>query len=712
MAVLGKSATSTDPKGCVFKGCTSLETLTPSNATKLPYTIQFPASLGGVQKSSFENCPSFKYINFAKNSQFAVVGENAFYKCTGLLGSNEGGNANNTIQMPAGVRDIFKNAFAECNSLKKIEFLGNVSTIGISAFQKCTALEEIIMNDTIQQVRDSAFADCTSLKKMPHTKEGKTAFSHIDTINASTFKNCTSLTEAQIPKNITVIGNSAFYGCKALTKVLWEQGSALATIDSSAFSGDENLAVFTPKNGSTVSTFPDSLNKINSSAFTKTALTKVKISAPASGDTIILGSSAFSDNKALEAVDFSESNITTIPKSCFSNDTNLKTVVLPETSLTKLDDNAFYRCNFLHTFGTASAKKGQYTIPESLTYIGDKVFEDNFCMQVFNIPASATSLSMSMLNFYFKEADIEKYNYTPLEAINVDKNNPNYKSVDGILYSKDMKKLYWRPYSKKDSKYVVPNTVESIEQCACVNRFLQNVVLNNNLKSIADKAFNDCHRLESVDFGQNGTVTLGKTVFAKNKGKITLYGTTGSTAETYANSNTSKVTFVNNDRAAAKLEILSKNGKVITGSITLALTEKTYTFGCKQTTAKGKEAADNLTWSSSDSAVAVIDNTGKATFKGKGTTTITVTNANGTAVASVKLTIGDKTTFVDDLLGDVNGDGKINVTDITKIASHIKGKKLLDAQAQKRADVNNDGNINITDITKIASHIKGKKLLN
>lgn len=702
--------------GCVFQNCTSLETFTPSNATKLPYTLQFPASLGGIQTSGFENCPAFKYINFAKNSQFSVVGERAFYKCTGLLGSNEGGNANNTIQMPAGVRDIFKNAFAECNSLKKIEFLGNVSTIGISAFQKCTALEEVIMNDTIQQVRDSAFADCTSLKKMPHTKEGKTAFSHIDTINASTFKNCTSLTEAQIPKNITVIGNSAFYGCKTLTKVLWEQGSALATIDSSSFSGDENLAVFTPKNGSTVSTFPDSLTKINSNAFTKTALTKVKIGSPANGDTVILGSSAFSDNKALEAVDFSESNIIEIPNSCFSNDINLKTVLLPETSLTKLDEKAFYKCNHLHTFGTTSAKSGQYTIPESLTYIGNNVFEDNFCMQVINIPASTTSLKISMFNINLRNVKVEENGYTPLEAINVHKNNQNYKSIDGILYSRDGKTLYTVPIEKKISTYEVPKEVETIESYACVNANLKKVVLNEALKEIKEKAFNDCQSLESVNFGKNGTVDLKlsdkKTIFAKDKGKITLYGTTGSTAEAYAEKNSSKVTFVNNDLAAAKLEILSKNGKVITGSITLALTEKTYTFGCKQTTAKGKEAADNLTWSSSDSAVAVIDNTGKATFKGKGTTTITVTNANGTAVTSIKLTIGDKTTFVDDLVGDVNGDGKVNVTDITKIAAHIKRKKLLDAQAKKRADVNNDGNINVTDITKIAAHIKGKKLLN
>lgn len=61
--------------------------------------------------------------------------------------------------------------------------------------------------------------------------------------------------------------------------------------------------------------------------------------------------------------------------------------------------------------------------------------------------------------------------------------------------------------------------------------------------------------------------------------------------------------------------------------------------------------------------------------------------------------------------GDVNGDGEINVTDVTKVAAHIKGKKLLSDDEKLRADVNGDGIINITDISKIAAHIKGEKLL-
>lgn len=59
--------------------------------------------------------------------------------------------------------------------------------------------------------------------------------------------------------------------------------------------------------------------------------------------------------------------------------------------------------------------------------------------------------------------------------------------------------------------------------------------------------------------------------------------------------------------------------------------------------------------------------------------------------------------------GDVNGDGKVNVTDISKVAAHVKGIKKLDSESA--ADVNGDGKVNVTDISKIAAHVKGIKAL-
>ena len=60
-------------------------------------------------------------------------------------------------------------------------------------------------------------------------------------------------------------------------------------------------------------------------------------------------------------------------------------------------------------------------------------------------------------------------------------------------------------------------------------------------------------------------------------------------------------------------------------------------------------------------------------------------------------------------MGDVNGDGKIDVTDLSKTAAHIKGIKELEDYPAKVADVTEDGAVNVTDISKMAAKVKGIK---
>ena len=59
--------------------------------------------------------------------------------------------------------------------------------------------------------------------------------------------------------------------------------------------------------------------------------------------------------------------------------------------------------------------------------------------------------------------------------------------------------------------------------------------------------------------------------------------------------------------------------------------------------------------------------------------------------------------------GDINGDGKLNVSDLTALAAHVKGKRLL--KNTSKADVNGDGKVNISDVSSLAAAIKGKKKL-
>ncbi|WP_295152181.1 dockerin type I repeat-containing protein [uncultured Ruminococcus sp.] len=61
--------------------------------------------------------------------------------------------------------------------------------------------------------------------------------------------------------------------------------------------------------------------------------------------------------------------------------------------------------------------------------------------------------------------------------------------------------------------------------------------------------------------------------------------------------------------------------------------------------------------------------------------------------------------------GDVNSDGVVNVSDISKVAAHVKSLKSLTDEEKKLADVNNDNAVTVTDVSKIAAHVKGVKPL-
>ncbi len=81
---------------------------------------------------------------------------------------------------------------------------------------------------------------------------------------------------------------------------------------------------------------------------------------------------------------------------------------------------------------------------------------------------------------------------------------------------------------------------------------------------------------------------------------------------------------------------------------------------------------------------------------------------------SVKLMVGE--TVYDSLTvvvtGDVNGDGRINVTDMLAAKKHILKHTLLDGAAVLAADYNADGKVNITDFLRIKAYILGRNLDN
>ena len=111
---------------------------------------------------------------------------------------------------------------------------------------------------------------------------------------------------------------------------------------------------------------------------------------------------------------------------------------------------------------TACTLSGDIAIPSSID--GHKV--TNLAAQLFYGNASVTSVSIPASVTYFgKDPSDNMWDYVfsycySLTAINVDSGNPSFRSVDGVLYSKDMSTLYNYPCEHPGSEYTVPSTVD------------------------------------------------------------------------------------------------------------------------------------------------------------------------------------------------------------------------------------------------------------
>ena len=87
-----------------------------------------------------------------------------------------------------------------------------------------------------------------------------------------------------------------------------------------------------------------------------------------------------------------------------------------------------------------------------------------------------------------------------LQAVHLSDQHVNARMLDGVLFSKDGRRLIRYPSEKAERNYTVPEGTESIESNAfadCV--FLENLVLPDTLREIGAGAFSNCGRLTALE---------------------------------------------------------------------------------------------------------------------------------------------------------------------------------------------------------------------
>lgn len=97
------------------------------------------------------------------------------------------------------------------------------------------------------------------------------------------------------------------------------------------------------------------------------------------------------------------------------------------------------------------------------------------------IPKTVVYINSIPLSGYFKNST--------LTTITVDEENPAFKAVDDVLFSKDMNVLYTYPSGKSETEYTVPESVKCIEYRAFSSSSLTSITLPDGLIYIGHFAF-------------------------------------------------------------------------------------------------------------------------------------------------------------------------------------------------------------------------------
>lgn len=157
------------------------------------------------------------------------------------------------------------------------------------------------------------------------------------------------------------------------------------------------------------------------------------------------------------------------------------------------------------------------------TYIKQSSFSGYSSLTTVTLPATVTRFDDSAFN-----------ELTKLENIEVEADNPNYKSVDGVLLSKDGKTLYRYPRGRTEESYAIPDGVEKIASYAFYCCRLTKISVPASTSSVAGTAFYISNTLAEfvVSDGSEHFKSDGGVLFTKD-GKTLLRYPPAKTGDSY-----------------------------------------------------------------------------------------------------------------------------------------------------------------------------------
>ncbi len=479
-----------------FKGCSDLTSVTFASGSKLQ---SIPAYM-------FDGCDKIDTVIFEPGSALSAIQAHGF----------EGMRKLTTLDFgDAKLTNIDNFAFRFCERLSRLDIPDSVTFIGRYAFYYCEKLSEVTIPAAVEFIGRFAFLG-TSKLNVYFAAETLPSYLAEDWDHgiAGYYLGVTDIvtdgdwTYARLTSgDISIIKYSGTATHIDLTAL--HLGGDIVNVGGGAFAGS----------GVTSVKLPETLQIIQAEAFSNTKLTAVSIPA---GVTFI-GREAFA-NTPIERLTFAlHAQLKTMEQSAFERTEKLESVVIPETvtamgravfknsGITSLTFADGFAMTEIPEEAFAYTHISDVTIPDSVTVIGHSAFREIRELRSLTLGGGEDLMIMSnafyqtgLEQVYLPEnvSFVGEYAFIALpnlSAFTVSEHNPNYKAIDGLLVSKNGRKLIAVP-SGRTGSLTVPEGVEVIGFGAFESSKLSEISFldSANILSFGYRAFYNADGISSM----------------------------------------------------------------------------------------------------------------------------------------------------------------------------------------------------------------------
>jgi hypothetical protein len=313
---------------------------------------------------------------------------------------------------------IGNRAFLNCTGLISVTIPDSVMSIGMNAFLGCSGLTSIVVdaNNAVYSSQDGVLYNKakTVLIQYPGGKSGGfTIPDNITGIDSLAFAWCFGLTSVTIPDSVMSIGMNAFLGCSGLTSIVVDANNAVySSQDGVLYNKDMTVLIQYPAGKSGEKAYVLDLQKPQMKLLRG-------LSYAVLADFLMMNNNNFSlltqfDNPSGDFI--IPDGVTIIEDYAFAFCTGLISVTIPD-SVMSIGMNAFLGCSGLTSIVVDAnnavyssqdgvlynkaktvliqypgGKSGGFTIPDSVTSIGDGAFGECPGLTSVTIPDSVTSI--------------------------------------------------------------------------------------------------------------------------------------------------------------------------------------------------------------------------------------------------------------------------------------------------------------------------------